>query len=101
MACYDYLGFSTRSIVSYNIRHEVAEVYINGHWVLIDQSTGGIYDITHAELMQMIDSGSDCGIKTGSKDMIVLTAKHGKGYQLYDLAIRRNPTHNPSDNSIR
>ena len=100
MACYDYLGFSTRSIVSYNIRHEVAEVYINGHWVLIDQSTGGIYDITHAELMQMIDSGSDCGIKTGSKDMIVLTAKNGKGSQLSDLAVDNTPTHAPNDRSL-
>ena len=101
MLCYDYLGFSTRTIGSYNVSHQVVEVYVNGHWILINQDTGGIDDITHAELMQMISSGSDCGIKTGSKDMIVLTAKNGKGSQLSDLAVDNTPTHNPSDTSIR
>ena len=101
MLCYDYLGFSTRSIGSYNVAHQVAEVNINGHWVLINQNTGALWDITHAELMQMIDSGGSSGIKTSSKDMIVLTAKAGKGYQLSDLAIRATPTHNPSDRKLR
>ena len=100
MLCYDYLGFSTRTIGSYNVSHQVAEVYVNGHWILINQDTGGIDDITHAELMQMISSGSDCGIKTGSKDMIVLTAKNGKGSQLSDLAVDNTPTHAPNDRSL-
>lgn len=101
MLCYDYLGFTTRMIASDTVDHAVAEVYINGHWVLIDQLTGVVDGITHAELMKMISAKSDCGIKTTSKDAIVLTAKRGKGHSLSDLQIWVTPTHNPNDTSIK
>ena len=101
MLCYDYLGFSTRTIGSSNVRHQVAEVNINGHWVLINQNTGALYDITHAELMLVIDSGGSYSVKTSCVDNIYKNAKSGNKHLLSDLAIRATPTHNPNDRNIR
>ena len=101
MLCYDYLGFSTRTIGSSNVHHQVAEVNINGHWVLIDQNTGALYDITHAELMQVIDSGGSYSVKTSCNDNIYKNAKSGNKHLLSDLTVDDAPTHNPSDRNIR
>ena len=101
MLCYDYLGFSTRSIISLGVHHEVGEVNINGHWVLIDQNTGALYDITHAELMQVLDSGGSYSVKTSCNDNIYKNAKSGNKHLLSDLTVDDAPTHNPSDRNLR
>ena len=68
---------------------------------MIKQNTGAFYDITHAELMQVIDSGGSYSVKTSCVDNIYKNAKSGNKHLLSDLTVDDAPTHNPSDRNIR
>ena len=101
MLCYDYLGFSTRMIGSYNITHAAAQVYVNGEWVLVDQNSGKLDDVTHSQIKELMS-----GIKNDAYedewancDKIVATASSNP-QKLSDLAIRVSPTHAPNDRSL-
>ena len=101
MLCYDYLGFSTRMIGSYNITHAAAQVYVNGEWVLVDQNSGKLDDVTHSQIKELMS-----GIKNDAYedewancDKIVATASSNPG-KLSDLTVDFAPTHAPNDNSL-
>ena len=101
MLCYDYLGFSTRMIGSYNITHAAAQVYVNGEWVLVDQNSGKLDDVTHSQIKELMS-----GIKNDAYedewancDKIVATASSNPG-KLSDLTVDFAPTHAPSDRSL-
>ena len=101
MLCYDYLGFSTRMIGSYNITHACAQVYINGEWVFVDLNYGRLYKVTHSQVKELMS-----GIKNDAYeaawdncDKIVAVASTNSE-QLSDLTIRVPATHTPGNNSL-
>lgn len=105
MLCWDYLGFSTRMITSYSVKHAAAQVYVNGHWVMLEQGSGTFDDMcTHEQLLELMS-----GVKNDAytewdsdADAIIKAASTNPG-KLSDLQIlpSETPTHNPSDTSIR
>ncbi len=105
MLCYDYLGFSTRMITSYSIKHAASQVYVNGHWVMLEQGSGTFADMcTHDQLLELMS-----GVKNDAyaewdsdADAIIITASSSPN-NLSDLQILggETPTHNPSDTSVR
>lgn len=101
MLCYDYLGFSTRMIGSYNIKHACAQVYVNGEWVLVDLGSGRLDKVTHSQIKELMQ-----GIKNDAYDsswdncdLIVATASNNPD-RLSDLTVDFAPTHAPNDRSL-
>lgn len=95
MLCWDYLGFSTRMISSYRAVHACAQLYINGHWVMLDQLTGKMDDCTHDQLMEMLSGIKNDAYTTSSS--IDLFIKIASTY--VDTGVKN--TDYPSDLEIR
>lgn len=108
MLCWDYLGFSTRMIGSYEIQHAVSQVYVNGQWVLLEQGSGKAENCTHAQLMQLISGVKNDAYSTSSnsdsfiKNASAIVDGQSGGVTLSDITIKANrqPTHNPNDSSL-
>ena len=91
-------------IGSYNVKHAAAQVYVNGHWVMLEQGSGTFDDMcTHEQLLELISGvKNDAYAEWGSNaDAIIKAASTNPG-KLSDLTIRANrqPTHNPNDSSL-
>ncbi len=105
MLCYDYLGFSTRTITSMNVTHACGQVLVNGEWVFIDQNYGKLFDVTHSQFLELMSGVKNDAYEDSwgaEMDKLVIHASTNPE-KLSDLHIRanENPTHNPSDTSVR
>lgn len=108
MLCWDYLGFSTRMITSYEITHACSQVYVNGQWIMLEQGTGRAENCTHAQLMQLISGVKNDAYSTSSnsdsfiKNASAIADGDSGGITLTSIFIEPNetPTHAPDDRSL-
>lgn len=106
MLCYDYLGFSTRMISSNKIHHACSQVYVNGHWVMLNQNSGRIDNCTHTQLMQLISGVKNDAYSTSTNsDSFIKNASDSldtgdKSYCPDDITILTSATHTPNNRSL-
>ncbi len=106
MLCWDYLGFSTRMISSHRATHACAEVYINGHWIILDQLTGGCDPCTHEQLIELFSGvKNDAYTSSYAVEPFLYSAceyvRYGVKHASYPsdmyLDWREGPTHDPEN----